>query len=199
MKQFYLLLLFIVGLSAIEYHGDRRHWTIVDADGKINIALHLFNEQVDLIFPSNKSFHDIASDIKVYSPSGNVPCHDTANTIGFTLLFDDRNHIHGEIKDIMENGAYKVIMFLYEKCDNVKLSYHYATEIIEGAEIPLETIGRVCFKDGDPFQQYGSDPTRSFMNLQKVTPGNFGCQVFLILPKYMHVRDFDFKEPTTLS
>uniref|UniRef100_A0A914QPW6 Uncharacterized protein n=1 Tax=Panagrolaimus davidi TaxID=227884 RepID=A0A914QPW6_9BILA len=166
MKQLYLLLLFIVGLSAIEYHGDRRHWTIVDGDGKTSVALHLLDEHVDLIFPSNKSFHDIASDMKLYSPIGNVKCQDTTNTLKFTLLFDDRNHIRGEIKAIMVKRGYKVQMFLYEKCDNVELSYHYAAGIIEGTEIPLETTGRVCFTEGDPFQQYGSDATRSFMKLQ---------------------------------
>uniref|UniRef100_A0AC35G9C5 Uncharacterized protein n=1 Tax=Panagrolaimus sp. PS1159 TaxID=55785 RepID=A0AC35G9C5_9BILA len=111
-------------------------------------------------------------------------------------------------------------MYLYQKCGLTERPDYYATGIIEGAEKPLENtatenvystgiiegaekplennIGRICFTEQDPFQQYGSDATRSFMKLQ-VTPGNFGCQVFLILPNYMHVRDFDFKEPTTLS
>uniref|UniRef100_A0A914QD85 Uncharacterized protein n=1 Tax=Panagrolaimus davidi TaxID=227884 RepID=A0A914QD85_9BILA len=169
MKQFYLLLLFIVGLSAIVYHGDRRHWTIVDADGKTNIALRLLNEQVDLIFPSDKSFHDIASDMKLYSPSGNVQCQDTTNKLGFTLLFDDRNHIRGEINTIMVKGIYKVKMFLYEKCDTAEFPGAYATGIIEGAEKPLENTGRICFTEDVPFQQYGSDATRNSMKLQ-VTP-----------------------------
>uniref|UniRef100_A0A914QQK7 Uncharacterized protein n=1 Tax=Panagrolaimus davidi TaxID=227884 RepID=A0A914QQK7_9BILA len=198
MKQLYFLLFFIAGLSAIEYHGDRRQWTIVDADGKTNIALHLLNEHVDLIFPSNKSFHDIASDMKLYSPIGNVKCQDTTNTLGFTLLFDDRNHIRGEIKSTMVNGVYKVKMYLYEKCDDVEFSDDYATGIIEGAEKPLENTGRTCFLLADPFHQYGSDLTRKSMKLQ-VTPGNFGCQVFLILPNYMHVKDVDLKEPSVKS
>uniref|UniRef100_A0A914PEY5 Uncharacterized protein n=1 Tax=Panagrolaimus davidi TaxID=227884 RepID=A0A914PEY5_9BILA len=180
MKQLHLLLLFIAGLSAIEYHGDRRQWTIVDADGKTNIALHLLNEQVDLIFPSGKSFHDISSAIKVYSPSANDICQDTTNTLGFTLLFDDRNHIRGEIKMGPVDVGQKVTMFLYEKCSATERPIVYATGIIQDAEKPLENIGRSCFLHADPFQKYGSDATRSSMKLQ-VTPGNFGCQVFLIL------------------
>uniref|UniRef100_A0A914QFE0 Uncharacterized protein n=1 Tax=Panagrolaimus davidi TaxID=227884 RepID=A0A914QFE0_9BILA len=198
MKQFYFLLLFIVGLSAIVYHGDRRHWTIVDADGKTNIALHLLNEHVDLIFPSDKSFHDIASDMKLFSPSGNVQCQDTTNTLKFLLLFDDRNHIRAEIKMALDVGGQKVKMYLYQKCGVTELPDDYAAGIIEGAEKPLENAYRTCFIQADPFQQYGSDATRSFMKLQ-VTPGNFECQVFLILPNYMHVKDVDLKEPTTLS
>uniref|UniRef100_A0A914QHT0 Uncharacterized protein n=1 Tax=Panagrolaimus davidi TaxID=227884 RepID=A0A914QHT0_9BILA len=198
MKQLYFLLFFIVGLSAIEYHGDRRQWTIVDADGKTNIALHLLNEPVDLIFPSGKTFAQIASDMKLYSPIGNVKCQDTTNTLGFALLFDDRNHIRCEITAIMVNGVYKVKMYLYEKCDGTEKSDAYATVIIENAEKPLENTARTCFLLADPFQQYGSDLTRSSMKLQ-VTPGNFGCQVFLVLPNYMHVKDVVLKEPTTLS
>uniref|UniRef100_A0A914PE93 Uncharacterized protein n=1 Tax=Panagrolaimus davidi TaxID=227884 RepID=A0A914PE93_9BILA len=198
MKQFCLLLLFIVGLSAIVYHGDRRHWTIVDADGKTNVALHLLDEHVDLIFPSNKTFAQIASDMKLYSPIGNVQCQDTANTLGFTLLFDDRNHIRGEIKMALTGDGQKVKVYLYEKCGVTELPGVTITAIIEGAAQPLENNGRTCFLHADPFQQYGSDATRSSMKLQ-VTPGNFGCQVFLILPNYMHIKDVELKEPTTLS
>uniref|UniRef100_A0A914PFL2 Uncharacterized protein n=1 Tax=Panagrolaimus davidi TaxID=227884 RepID=A0A914PFL2_9BILA len=198
MKQLYLLLLFIVGLSAIVYHGDRRHWTIVDADGKTSIALHLLNEQVDLIFPSDKTFALIASDMKLFSPSGNVQCQDTTNTLGFTLFFDDRNHIRGEIKMGPVVVGQQVMMFLYEQCYYTENSHYYATAVIEGAERKLDNEGRTCFLQADPFHQYGSDATRSFMKLQN-TPGNFGCQVFLIFPNYMYVKDVDLKEPTTLS
>uniref|UniRef100_A0AC35GCI6 Uncharacterized protein n=1 Tax=Panagrolaimus sp. PS1159 TaxID=55785 RepID=A0AC35GCI6_9BILA len=164
MKQLLLLLLFIAGLSAIEYHGDQRHWTIVDGDGKTNVALHLLNEHVDLFFPSDKSFHDIASDMKLFSPSGNVHCHDTTNTLKFTLLFDDRNHIHGEIKMALDVGGQKIIM-LYQKCCCTELSDAYSTVIIEGADKPLENIRLTCFLHADPFQQYGSNATRSPMKV----------------------------------
>uniref|UniRef100_A0A914QHR5 Uncharacterized protein n=1 Tax=Panagrolaimus davidi TaxID=227884 RepID=A0A914QHR5_9BILA len=197
MKQFYFLLFFIVGLSAIEYHGDRKHWNIVDADGK-TVALHLLNEKVDLIFPSDKNFHDIASDMKLYSPIGNVKCQDTTNTLKFMLLFDEHSHIRGEIKMALNVDGQKVNMYLYQKCGVTEFPGVYAAGIIEGAEKPLESDGRSCFLHADPFQKYDSDATRSSMKLH-VTPGNFGCQVFLILPNYMHVKDVDLKEPTKLS
>uniref|UniRef100_A0A914Q4C5 Uncharacterized protein n=1 Tax=Panagrolaimus davidi TaxID=227884 RepID=A0A914Q4C5_9BILA len=111
MKKFYFLLFFIAGLSAIEYHGDQRHWTIVDADGKTSIALHLLNEKVDLIFPCDKSFHDITSDMKMYSPSGNVKCQNTTNTLKFMLLFDDQNHIRGETKMTVDIDGQKLPNF----------------------------------------------------------------------------------------
>uniref|UniRef100_A0A914QSE0 Uncharacterized protein n=1 Tax=Panagrolaimus davidi TaxID=227884 RepID=A0A914QSE0_9BILA len=197
MKQFYFLLFFIAGLSAVEYHGDQRHWTIVDADGKTSVALHLLNEKVDLIFPSGKSFHDNASDMKLYSPSGNVKCQNTTNTSKFTLLFGDQNHIRGETKMAIDVDGQKVKMYLYQKCGVTEFPGVYATGITEGAAKPLDNIGLTCFLHADPFQKYGSDATRSSMKLQ-VTPGNFGCQGFLVLPNFMHVKDVDLKEPTKL-
>uniref|UniRef100_A0AC35F704 Uncharacterized protein n=1 Tax=Panagrolaimus sp. PS1159 TaxID=55785 RepID=A0AC35F704_9BILA len=130
--------------------------------------------------------------MKLLSPVGNVKCQDTRNTLGFTILFDDQNHIRGETKMVPVAGGQKVKMFLYEKCGNVEFSYYYATETIEGAEIQLETTGRTCFKNGEPpFRQHGTNTADNFMEL-KVSPGApslFGCQVFMILPGYMEVAD----------
>uniref|UniRef100_A0AC35GJZ5 Uncharacterized protein n=1 Tax=Panagrolaimus sp. PS1159 TaxID=55785 RepID=A0AC35GJZ5_9BILA len=92
MKELYFLLLFIVGAVAVhEYHGDRRFWTDVDSNGRTKVAQHVLNESVNLIFPKDKTTAQLLPDIKLLSPGGNVKCQDT-------LLFDDRNHIRGEIK-----------------------------------------------------------------------------------------------------
>uniref|UniRef100_A0AC35GTI0 Uncharacterized protein n=1 Tax=Panagrolaimus sp. PS1159 TaxID=55785 RepID=A0AC35GTI0_9BILA len=185
MKELYFLLLFIVGAVAVpEYHGDRRFWTVVDSNGRTKVALHVLNEPVNLIFPNDKTTAQHLSDIKLLSPAG----QDTTNTLKFTLLFDDRNHIRGEIKAIMVNGAYKVTMYLYQNSGVTELPDDCATEIIEGNELALETIGSVCFKDADHFHQYGTDTLNNAMELQ-VSPGAFGCQAFLILPDYIRVED----------
>uniref|UniRef100_A0AC35FKV7 Uncharacterized protein n=1 Tax=Panagrolaimus sp. PS1159 TaxID=55785 RepID=A0AC35FKV7_9BILA len=121
--------------------------------------------------------------------------------MGFTLLFDGLNHIRGEIKAIMVNGAYKVIMFLYQKCGVTELQHYYTTGMIEGIELPLESTGRLCFKDGDPFRPHGTNTADNFMEL-KVSPGApgaFGCQVFMILPEYMQVEDESLPEYTKLA
>uniref|UniRef100_A0AC35GG30 Uncharacterized protein n=1 Tax=Panagrolaimus sp. PS1159 TaxID=55785 RepID=A0AC35GG30_9BILA len=81
----------------------------------------------------------------------------------------------------MVNGVYKVITFLYEKCGDVELSYYYASGIIEGTELSFEYTGRVCFKDNEPpFRPHGTNIADNVMEL-KISPGAFGCQVFLIL------------------
>uniref|UniRef100_A0A914QCQ0 Peptidase S72 domain-containing protein n=1 Tax=Panagrolaimus davidi TaxID=227884 RepID=A0A914QCQ0_9BILA len=195
MKEFYLLLLFIVGAAASipEYHGDRRFWTVVDSDNRTNVALHILNKPVNLIFPKNKTIAQLLSDIKLFSPSGNVQCQDTTNTMGFTLLFDEQNHIRGEIKMALTGVGQKVKMFLYDKCGVTEIPDDYATRIIEGIEEKLEDIyGRSCFKDGEPpFRQHGTNTADNVMELKVSpgTPGAFGCQAFLILPEYMRVED----------
>uniref|UniRef100_A0AC35FCG7 Uncharacterized protein n=1 Tax=Panagrolaimus sp. PS1159 TaxID=55785 RepID=A0AC35FCG7_9BILA len=194
MKELFLLLLFIAGTAATlpEYHGDRRFWTIVDSNGRTKVALHVLNEPVNLSFPKDKTIAQLLSDMKLLSPSGNVKCQDTTNTMGFTLLFDDQNHIRGEIKMAPDVGGQKVITFLYQKCGVTEVPHVYTTGMIEGAEFALETTGRTCFKNGEPhFRQHGTNTGDNAMEL-KVSPGApgaFGCQVFMILPGYMQVED----------
>uniref|UniRef100_A0A914Q8R3 Uncharacterized protein n=1 Tax=Panagrolaimus davidi TaxID=227884 RepID=A0A914Q8R3_9BILA len=194
MKGFCLLLLFIVGTAASipEYHGDRRFWTVVDSDNRTNVALHILNEPVNLIFPKNKTMAQLLSDIKLLSPSGNGQCQDTINTMDFTLLFDDQNHIRGVIKMAPDVGGQKVKLYLYQKCGVTEIPDDYTTRIIEGAEQKLESAGRSCFKNGEPpFRQHGINTADNVMEL-KVSPGApgaFECQIFMILPKYMRVED----------
>jgi hypothetical protein len=193
MKELFLLLLFIAGTAALpEYHGDRRFWTVVDADGRTKVALHVLDAPVNLIFPKDKTVAQLLSDMKSFSPSGNVKCQDTTNKMGFTLLFDDQNHIRGEIKMAPDVGGQKVIMFLYQKCGVTEVPHVYATGMIEGNEQKLESDGRTCFKNGEPlFRPHGTNTADNVMEL-KVSPGApgaFGCQVFMILPEYMLVED----------
>uniref|UniRef100_A0AC35FVI7 Uncharacterized protein n=1 Tax=Panagrolaimus sp. PS1159 TaxID=55785 RepID=A0AC35FVI7_9BILA len=190
MKELFLLLLFIVGAVAVpEYHGDRRFWTVVDADGRTKVALHILTEPVNLIFPKDKTIAQLLSGMKLLSPSGNVQCQDTINSLGFTLLFDDQNHIRGEIKMAPDAGNQKVKLFLYQKCGVTEDSNDYTTRMIEGNEQKLESDGRTCFKNAEPpFRQYGTNTGDSVMEL-KVSPGAFGCQAFLIMPEYMRVEN----------
>uniref|UniRef100_A0A914QHF5 Uncharacterized protein n=1 Tax=Panagrolaimus davidi TaxID=227884 RepID=A0A914QHF5_9BILA len=81
------------------------------AFGIRKVALHVLNEPVNLIFPKDKSTAQLLSDMRLLSPSGNEKCQDTTNTLKFTLLFDDRNHIRGEIKAIMLPN-FRMIMLL---------------------------------------------------------------------------------------
>uniref|UniRef100_A0AC35FS46 Uncharacterized protein n=1 Tax=Panagrolaimus sp. PS1159 TaxID=55785 RepID=A0AC35FS46_9BILA len=92
----------------------------------------------------------------------------------------DEKYIRGEVKVKSEDGALDVMMYLFQKCGRTERSDDYATGVIKGNELPLETIGRVCFKDADPFRQYGTNTEDNTMELQ-VSPGAFGCQAFLIL------------------
>uniref|UniRef100_A0AC35F958 Uncharacterized protein n=1 Tax=Panagrolaimus sp. PS1159 TaxID=55785 RepID=A0AC35F958_9BILA len=148
MKELYLLLLFIVEAVATlpEYHGERRFWTVVDSNGRTKVALHVLNEQVNLIFPKDKTIAQLLLDMKLLSPSGNDQCQDATNTMGFTLLFDDQNHIRGEIKMALTGVGQKVTMFLYEKCGVTEVPHDYTAGMIEGAEFPLENPSRTCFK-----------------------------------------------------
>uniref|UniRef100_A0AC35GMH0 Uncharacterized protein n=1 Tax=Panagrolaimus sp. PS1159 TaxID=55785 RepID=A0AC35GMH0_9BILA len=143
------------------------------------------------IFPSDKTFAQIASDIKVHSPIENGKCQDTTNTLKFKLAFDgDEKYIRGELNVVIVDQVEYVKMNLYEKCGRTEMSY--ATGTIEGAELPLENTGRLCFKNGEPpFRQHGTNTGNNVMEL-KVSPGApraFECQVFMILPGYMQVEN----------
>uniref|UniRef100_A0A914Q7D9 Uncharacterized protein n=1 Tax=Panagrolaimus davidi TaxID=227884 RepID=A0A914Q7D9_9BILA len=117
MKEFYSLLLLIAGTAASipEYHGDRRFWTVVDSDNRTNVALHILNEPVNLIFPKNKTMAQLLSDIKLLSPSGNEKCQDTTNTLKLKLAFvGDEKYIRGEVKVEDENDVPKGFIMLLE-------------------------------------------------------------------------------------
>uniref|UniRef100_A0A914P3L1 Uncharacterized protein n=1 Tax=Panagrolaimus davidi TaxID=227884 RepID=A0A914P3L1_9BILA len=150
------------------------------------IALHILNESVNLIFPSDKTFAQIAADIKVYSPAENRTCQDITNTLKFKLAFDgDEKYIRGDVKVVIDDQVEYLQMYMYEKCRSNERRDDYLTVIIEDTYQALESNGRTCFKDADPFYSYG---TGNAMSLES-TPNGFGCEVYMILPEYMHVED----------
>uniref|UniRef100_A0AC35FF49 Uncharacterized protein n=1 Tax=Panagrolaimus sp. PS1159 TaxID=55785 RepID=A0AC35FF49_9BILA len=161
------------------------------------VALHILNEPVNLIFPSDKTFAQIAADIKVHSPIENQTCQDKTNTLKFKLAFDDndKKYIRGEVKVVIVDQVEYVKMYLYEKCGRTEMSY--ATGTIEGAELSSENTGRLCFKNCDPFRQHGTNTGINVMEL-KISPGAFECQVFMILPQYVHVEDEKLPQYTKL-
>uniref|UniRef100_A0AC35GNL6 Uncharacterized protein n=1 Tax=Panagrolaimus sp. PS1159 TaxID=55785 RepID=A0AC35GNL6_9BILA len=104
----------------------------------------------------------------------------------FKLAFDDddKKYIRGEVKVVIDQVEY-VQMYMYEKCLPNERRDDYMTVVIEDTYQVLESNGRTCFKDADPFHSYG---TGNAMSLES-TPNQFGCEVYMILPEYMHVED----------
>uniref|UniRef100_A0AC35GEQ6 Uncharacterized protein n=1 Tax=Panagrolaimus sp. PS1159 TaxID=55785 RepID=A0AC35GEQ6_9BILA len=125
----------------------------------------------------HKTIAQLLSDIKLLSPSGNEKCQDATNNLDFKLAFvgdekyirgevktemlafvGDEKYIRGEIKMKSEDDDINVMMYLFQKCGRTERSDYYATGIIEGAELPLESTGRICFKNGEPpFRQHGTN------------------------------------------
>uniref|UniRef100_A0AC35EWE3 Uncharacterized protein n=1 Tax=Panagrolaimus sp. PS1159 TaxID=55785 RepID=A0AC35EWE3_9BILA len=76
-------------------------------------------------------------------------------------------------------------MYMYEKCRSNERRDDYITAVIEDTYQALESNSRTCFRDTHPFHSYG---TGNAMSLES-TPNEFGCQVYMVLPEYMHVED----------
>uniref|UniRef100_A0AC34FHM8 Uncharacterized protein n=1 Tax=Panagrolaimus sp. ES5 TaxID=591445 RepID=A0AC34FHM8_9BILA len=201
MKEFYLFFVcffVITFVGSIGYHGDRRFYTTV-IDGKTYIALHVLKEPIKFIFPKDKTFVDLASEVQLYSPTENGKCEYTTNTLNFTLKINDQNHIRGLTLTEIEivNNVISVTTFLYERCGGDERRFPYVDKTIDINPENLEFDRRRCFKDTVPFQVYDKDSTKHVMDLQ--VNGTINCQVFMILPSYMEVEDLKLNDTGKLK
>uniref|UniRef100_A0AC34F0P6 Uncharacterized protein n=1 Tax=Panagrolaimus sp. ES5 TaxID=591445 RepID=A0AC34F0P6_9BILA len=160
-----------------------------------HVALHILKERIKLIFPKEKTFANLASDIKMYSPIGNGKCDDRTNTLKFQLLIANLYDIHVDIMVKMISANTEVMMaYLYEKCkDGGRIDY-YASGSIEEEYLNLEGRG-FCFRNGAPFQPYNN--TKNVMELQVLK--SFECQAFVILPSYMQIEDIKLPAKSTTA
>uniref|UniRef100_A0AC34FZB0 Uncharacterized protein n=1 Tax=Panagrolaimus sp. ES5 TaxID=591445 RepID=A0AC34FZB0_9BILA len=193
---FFLVINFIVFVeSATEvYHGNRRYW-IIEADGKTHVALHVLKERIKLIFPKDKTFPDLLSNIKLYSPTGNGKCQDKTNTLEFTLLIDSENFIHGFINATNIGRIEVVKAYLYEMCPLIGVKYNYASPLIDVNPVEIAVYGRMC-PNSVPFEVYDKDKTKHFMELD--VSGTFECQAFMELPSYMQIEDYILPDASRL-
>uniref|UniRef100_A0AC34FZ50 Uncharacterized protein n=1 Tax=Panagrolaimus sp. ES5 TaxID=591445 RepID=A0AC34FZ50_9BILA len=187
---FFLVCKFFVAVesSATEeevYHGNRRYWT-TETNGKTYVALHILKENVKLIFPKDKTFPDLLSNIKLYSPTGSGKCQDTRGSLEFTLLIANQYDIHGKIMVLMGPETSNVIAYLYEKCKRAGRTVYYASSPIDVNSVELANSGRTC-PNSVPFEVYDKDTTKYFMELE--VSGTFECQAFMELPSYMQIED----------
>uniref|UniRef100_A0A914YB32 Uncharacterized protein n=1 Tax=Panagrolaimus superbus TaxID=310955 RepID=A0A914YB32_9BILA len=183
MKQLFLFVFLIINfVGSIEsataanvYHGNRRHWTI-EANGTTHIALHILKEPVRLIFPKTKTFPQLLSGLKLYSPAGNEKCENATNILKFTLLITDLYDIHGEIK-VVSN---RLRAYLFEKCAGGEGPDHYDSPLIDIRPADIENDNsRLCPDAGIPLQTYKNDDTKYVVELE--ASGNLECQVFMEL------------------
>uniref|UniRef100_A0AC34FEY1 Uncharacterized protein n=1 Tax=Panagrolaimus sp. ES5 TaxID=591445 RepID=A0AC34FEY1_9BILA len=158
-----------------------------------HVALHVLNEHVKLIFPKEKTFADLTSDIKSYSPSNKDCRQDATNNLNFTLVITKKDHIRGVI--MVNKISKEVAVYLYDKCNDVDSNAHYAFKSMEGSGENLQ--GGDCFRSSDaPFQVYDKDNTKHVMELQ--VSGTFECQAFMELPTYMQIEDIKLLAKSTI-
>uniref|UniRef100_A0AC34FCB7 Uncharacterized protein n=1 Tax=Panagrolaimus sp. ES5 TaxID=591445 RepID=A0AC34FCB7_9BILA len=164
-----------------------------------HVALHVLKEHVKLIFPQDKTFFDLASDIKLYSPTGNGQCQDTRGNLEFTLFIANQYDIHGEIKILAGSQTANVMANLFEKCKGGERPGYYHSPLINVSPADLEDTGsQQCFKNSDAsFQVYDKDNTKHFMELH--VSGSFECQVFMELPSYMQIEDIKLPAKSTIA
>uniref|UniRef100_A0AC34FPQ4 Uncharacterized protein n=1 Tax=Panagrolaimus sp. ES5 TaxID=591445 RepID=A0AC34FPQ4_9BILA len=204
MKQIYLFFLLIFTfkfVGAVEYHGNRRHWTL-ENDGKTYVALHVLKEETksfNLTFPKQKTFADLASGIKLYSPTENEKCEDTNGSLGFLLTIADKNYIRGTIKTKTIGPTEFLAAFLNETCTMFRGSEHdYASPRIDVNPATLEDRDLQCFQNEPaPFQSYHGDNTKHVLELH--ASGDIGCQIFMELPTYMQIEDFTLPNASKLE
>uniref|UniRef100_A0AC34FP08 Peptidase S72 domain-containing protein n=1 Tax=Panagrolaimus sp. ES5 TaxID=591445 RepID=A0AC34FP08_9BILA len=111
---------------------------------RIHIALHVLKENVKLIFPKDKTFPDLLSKIKLYSPTGNGKCQDTRGSLEFTLLIANQYDIHGKIMVLTDPETSNVMAYLYEKCKRAGRTDDYASPPIDVNPVELAVVGRIC-------------------------------------------------------
>uniref|UniRef100_A0AC34G4Q6 Uncharacterized protein n=1 Tax=Panagrolaimus sp. ES5 TaxID=591445 RepID=A0AC34G4Q6_9BILA len=190
---FFLLIFTIKFVGSVEYHGNRKHWTL-EKDGKTYVALHVLKEETEsfnLTFPKQKALTDLLSGIKLHSLS---KCKDTTNTLNFTLKIADLYDIHGKITVL--TGS-RTVAYLYEKCNGDERPDDYASPPINVNPAALEDRSRFCFQGvAAPFRAYEKDNTKYVLELH--ASGGIGCQVFMELPSYMEVEDFTLPDAPRL-
>uniref|UniRef100_A0AC34FGH9 Uncharacterized protein n=1 Tax=Panagrolaimus sp. ES5 TaxID=591445 RepID=A0AC34FGH9_9BILA len=197
MKQIYLFFLLFITIkfvASVEYHGNRKHWTL-EKDEKTYIALHILKEEQQsfhLTFPKQKALTDLLSGIKLHSLS---KCQDTTNTLNFTLTIADQNYIRGEVKVVVVGQTDNLKAFLYETCGTY--TSMFISPPIDVIPAALEDRSRVCFRgEAAPFRAYEKDNTKYVLELH--ASGGIGCQVFMELPSYMEVEDFTLPDAPRL-
>uniref|UniRef100_A0A914Y1B4 Uncharacterized protein n=1 Tax=Panagrolaimus superbus TaxID=310955 RepID=A0A914Y1B4_9BILA len=190
MNQLHLFLLLLFTLSfvgSIDYHGNQRFWTSVN-NGKTNIGLHVLTEPIELFFPKNKTFAQLASDIKLYSSAGNGQCKDTTHSLNFTLTVTEQSYNIGQIK--FDFGD--LMAFLYETCvlnGNEYKGRKYISLQMGDNPVNLENPGRRCFKNvAASFQVYDKDTSKHVMKLE--ASGSIECQIFMELVFYFSIYSF---------
>uniref|UniRef100_A0AC34G2X3 Uncharacterized protein n=1 Tax=Panagrolaimus sp. ES5 TaxID=591445 RepID=A0AC34G2X3_9BILA len=120
---------------------------------RIYVALHILKERIKLILPKDKTFADLASDIKLYSPPGNGKCHDARGSLEFTLFIDAERYIRDFINATKMGRIEIVNAYLYETCPLIGgVKHQYASPPIDVNPTPLEDRSRQCFQGIVSFQ-----------------------------------------------